>query len=112
MTPYLAKSDFKVARKSATKLRYKVNDYPTTLDEDFYMELLADAGFIVGKFATLPFPEEIMIPSQTISAMKPKTRPIPPIPGAISNSAGAGSSRLFGFERCCTENRSDTPRLI
>jgi len=61
MTPYLSKSDFKVARNCATKLFYKKSHYPTTLDEDSYMELLADGGFMVGKFAQLLFPEGTMI---------------------------------------------------
>lgn len=61
MPPYLSKSDFKVARNCATKLFYKKSHYPTALDEDSYMELLADGGFMVGKFAQLLFPEGIMI---------------------------------------------------
>ncbi|WP_404424271.1 DUF2779 domain-containing protein [Nibricoccus sp. IMCC34717] len=61
MNHYLSKSDFKVARDCATKLFYKKNRYPTKLDENSYMELLADGGFMVGKFAQLLFAEGIMI---------------------------------------------------
>ena len=61
MSHYLSKSDFKVARSCATKLFYKKSRYPTTLDDDPYMELLADGGFMVGTFAQLQFPGGVMI---------------------------------------------------
>ncbi len=61
MGNYLSKSDFKVARDCATKLFYKKNRYPTTLDDDGYMELLADGGFMVGKFAQLQNPAGVLV---------------------------------------------------
>ena len=61
MSNYLSKSDFKVARNCAAKLFYKKSRYPTTLDDDAYMELLADGGFMVGKFAQLQVAGGVMI---------------------------------------------------
>lgn len=58
---YLSKSDFKVGRTCPTKLFYKKGRYPSTLDDDSFMEMLADGGFMVGKFAQLMFPEGINI---------------------------------------------------
>ena len=37
---FLTKSDFKVARTCPTKLYYKKLKYPTTQDDDEYLELL------------------------------------------------------------------------
>jgi hypothetical protein len=61
MQPYLSKSDFKVARTCPAKLFYKKSKYPTTLDDDAYMEMLAAGGFMVGKLAQLQFPEGILV---------------------------------------------------
>lgn len=61
MNAYLSKSDFKVARTCPTKLYYKKKQYPTTLDDDPYMQLLADGGFMVGKLAQLQYPSGVMI---------------------------------------------------
>jgi hypothetical protein len=58
---FLSKSDFKTARDCATKLFYKKKHYPNKLDDDPYMELLADGGFMVGKYAQLQRPEGVMI---------------------------------------------------
>lgn len=57
----LSKSDFKVAQSCATKLFYKKNGYPSTNDENEYMEYLAEGGYAVGKLATLYFPEGLRI---------------------------------------------------
>lgn len=61
MNTYLSKSDFKVARTCATKLFYKKSRYPSALDDDTYMEMLAEGGFMVGKFAQLLFPDGVMV---------------------------------------------------
>lgn len=63
LPPYLSKSDFKVARTCPAKLYYKKLKYPTTLDGDAYVEMLADGGFMVGKLAQLQFPEGILVSS-------------------------------------------------
>ena len=61
ISPYLSKSDFKVARTCPAKLYYKKLGYPTVFDDDPYMALLADGGFMVGKLAQLHYPEGILV---------------------------------------------------
>jgi hypothetical protein len=61
MLPYLSKSDFKVAQTCATKLYYKKNKYPSLKDENEYLALLADGGFMIGKLALVLYPEGIEI---------------------------------------------------
>lgn len=58
---HLSKSDFKVAHTCATKLWYKKHGFPTTTDENEYMKMLADGGFMFGKLAMLLFPEGIEV---------------------------------------------------
>ena len=58
---YLSKSDFKIAHTCATKLWYKKHGYPTSNDENEYMKMLADGGFMFGKLAMLLFPEGIEV---------------------------------------------------
>lgn len=53
----LSKSDFKVARTCGTKLYYRKLGFPTTLDDDPYVEFLADGGYMVEAIAKLLFPE-------------------------------------------------------
>lgn len=54
---HLSKSDFKVARTCGTKLYYKKLRYPSKLDDDPYLEFLADGGYMVETIAKLLFPE-------------------------------------------------------
>jgi hypothetical protein len=54
---YLSKSDFKVAQTCATKLYYKKNNYPNALNENEYMQMLADGGYLIGHIAQMMFPE-------------------------------------------------------
>ncbi|HUJ10856.1 MAG TPA: DUF2779 domain-containing protein [Verrucomicrobiae bacterium] len=54
---YLTKSDFIVARTCPTKLYYKKMRYPSLLDDDPYMEFLADGGYMVEKMAKLLYPD-------------------------------------------------------
>ena len=58
---HLSKSDFKVAHTCPTKLWYKKHDFPTSTDQNEFMKLLANGGFIFGKLATLLFPEGVEI---------------------------------------------------
>jgi hypothetical protein len=58
---HLSKSDFKVAHTCSTKLWYKKKGYPTSNDQNEYMKMLADGGFMFGKLAMLLFPEGIEI---------------------------------------------------
>ncbi len=56
MVRYLSKSDFKVARTCPTKLYYKKSGYPSLNDENEYLMLLAEGGYMVEKIAKLLFP--------------------------------------------------------
>lgn len=80
MSKFLTKSDFKVASTCPTKLYYRKHRYPTTRDDDQYLRLLADGGYIVEKMARLLFPEGQEMPStpranaafaQTLEALSP-----------------------------------------
>jgi hypothetical protein len=53
MSMYLTKSDFKVARTCATKLYYRKLDYPSMLQEDEYLQFLADGGYMIETIAKL-----------------------------------------------------------
>jgi hypothetical protein len=53
---FLTKNDFTVARTCPTKLYYKKLDYPSLLDDDPYLEFLADGGYMVEAMAKLLFP--------------------------------------------------------
>ena len=58
---YLSKSDFKVAHDCHSKLFYKKKNYPSVKDTDEYLQFLAQGGYMVGKLATLYYPEGIEI---------------------------------------------------
>jgi len=53
---FVSKSDFKVARTCPAKLYYRKLKFPTTLEGNEFMELLAEGGYMVGKLATLLYP--------------------------------------------------------
>ena len=57
MAHTLSKSDFKVARSCATKLYYKELGYPSRMDDDPFLALLADGGYIVEAIAKLLHPD-------------------------------------------------------
>jgi hypothetical protein len=61
MSMYLSKSDFKVARTCATKLYYRKLRYPSMLEEDEYLQFLADGGYMVETIAKLCEPDGIEI---------------------------------------------------
>jgi hypothetical protein len=48
---FLTKNDFIVARTCPTKLYYKKLRYPSLLDDDPYLEFLADGGYMVEAMA-------------------------------------------------------------
>lgn len=53
----LTKSDFILARECPTKLYYKKLRYPSLLDDDPYLEFLADGGYMVETMAKLLHPD-------------------------------------------------------
>lgn len=54
---YLTKSDYKIARTCPTKLYYKKLRYPSLMDDDPYLEFLADGGYMVETMAKLLYPD-------------------------------------------------------
>lgn len=58
---YLSKSDFKMARSCFTKLHYFKNNYPNILENDEYLKLMAEGGYMIGKIAQLMHPEGVLI---------------------------------------------------
>jgi len=57
----LSKTDYKTARDCPTKLYYRVLKYPSIKDEDEYMELLKDGGYMIGALASLLFPGAVPV---------------------------------------------------
>lgn len=66
---YLSKSDFKIAQTCAAKLYYKKNGFPTLIDNNEYMAMLADGGYMVGLMAKLLYPDGIEITGTTQQAI-------------------------------------------
>lgn len=58
----LTKSNFIVARTCPTKLYYVKMDYPSSMDENEFMQFLADGGYMVEKMAKLLFPSGRELP--------------------------------------------------
>ena len=61
MINYLSKSDFILAHDCPTKLYYKKMGYPSVDDGNEYLHYLARGGYMVGKMATLFYPNGILI---------------------------------------------------
>lgn len=61
MTIQLSKSDFKLGISCPSKLYYKKLNFPTSLEGNEYMEMLADGGYMVGYLAQLLYPTGIEI---------------------------------------------------
>ena len=70
----LSKSDFKIATSCSKKLIYKKLSYDTLNDENEYMEMLAQGGHIVSKYAQITYPNGIEIKSDTIRDALEETR--------------------------------------
>jgi hypothetical protein len=58
----LSKSDYKIARTCPTKLYYRQQGYPSSRDDNQYLALLAQGGYMVEKMAKLLFPEGRELP--------------------------------------------------
>ena len=65
----LSKSDFQLASSCAKKLVYKKKGYASSNDTDEYMAMLAQGGYVVGKMATLLFPDGIEIDGKTTESL-------------------------------------------
>lgn len=57
----LSKSEFKLAYDCSVKLKYKKQHYPKSTDDDDFMEMLAEGGYMVGALAQLLFPSGVDI---------------------------------------------------
>jgi hypothetical protein len=57
----LSKSDFKAARSCDAKLYYRELSFPSTKDDDPYLAMLAEGGYIVEAMAKLQFPDGIAL---------------------------------------------------
>ena len=51
----LSKSDFKLASDCQQKLLYKKAKYPNSNEENEFLQILAEGGYIVGKMATVMY---------------------------------------------------------
>jgi hypothetical protein len=71
---YLSKSGFKVGRECPAKLWYRSQRYPTTRDEDAFMQYLAESGHLVGKIAQMRYPEGCLIDSLDLEVAERQTR--------------------------------------
>lgn len=61
MPHFLSKSDFQVARSCGTKLYYRKLNYPSNHDEDEFLKILAQGGYMLEAIAKLLFPEGIKL---------------------------------------------------
>lgn len=57
----LSKSDYQLARSCATKLYYKELGYPQNRDDNPYLAMLAEGGYMVEQLAKLSFPDGIAV---------------------------------------------------
>ena len=62
----LSKSDYKIATSCCKKLVYKKALYSTMNDANEYMEMLAQGGYIVSKYAQLLYPDGIEVKGNSI----------------------------------------------
>lgn len=67
---YLSKSDFQLSSSCSKKLIYKKAGYPIANEQNEYMEMLAQGGYIVGKMATLLFPDGIEVTGNTAESIE------------------------------------------
>lgn len=56
---YLTKSDFKAAFDCRTRLYYRKSSYPSASDDNEFLRMLADGGFMIEFIAKLRYPEGI-----------------------------------------------------
>jgi hypothetical protein len=61
MQPMLSKSDFITGLSCPTKLYYKKQNFPTAIEGNEYMDMLADGGYMIGYLAQLLYPDGIEV---------------------------------------------------
>ena len=70
----LSKSDFKIASTCSKKLVYKKASFETMNDANEYMEMLAQGGHVIAKYAQLTFPNAIEVKGETLDAAIQETK--------------------------------------
>ena len=96
MSPYLTKSDFKACADCRTKLFYRKHRYPSANDEDPYLQLLADGGFMVEFIAKTQFPQGIDLSDERDpKAAFARTRDLLSTDGAVVFEAAALHGRYY-----------------
>src|SRR4051794_117598 len=70
----LSKSDFQIASTCSKKLVYKKASFETMNDANEYMEMLAQGGYIVSKYAQLTFPGAVEVKGESIDAVIAETK--------------------------------------
>ncbi|RYU90953.1 DUF2779 domain-containing protein [Mucilaginibacter terrigena] len=70
MTIQLSKSDFKLGLSCPTKLYYKKHQFPTSLEGNEYIEMLADGGYMIGYLAQLLYPTGIEVTGSLENAIE------------------------------------------
>lgn len=93
-SPYLSKSDFKASFDCRTKLFFRKNKYPTNLDENEYVQFLADGGFMIEVVAKAAYPCGVDLADEHdhVRAFEKTKELIAARPDAVIFEAGA----LFG----------------
>lgn len=70
----LSKSDFKIASTCSKKLVYKKASFETMNDANEYMEMLAQGGHIVAKYAQLTFPDAVEVKGESLDVVIAETK--------------------------------------
>lgn len=70
----LSKSDFQIASSCSKKLVYKKAAFETMNDANEYMEMLAQGGRIVAKYAQLTFPDAVEVKGESIDVVIAETK--------------------------------------
>ena len=70
----LSKSDFQIASTCSKKLVYKKASFETMNDANEYMEMLAQGGHIIAKYAQLTFPDCVEVKGESIDAVITETK--------------------------------------
>ena len=70
----LSKSDFQIASTCSKKLVYKKESFETMNDGNEYMEMLAQGGHIVAKYAQLTFPGGVEVKGESLDVVIAETK--------------------------------------
>src|ERR1043165_3490877 len=70
----LSKSDFQIASTCSKKLVYKKASFETMNDTNEYIEMLAQGGHIIAKYAQLTFRNAVEVKGESIDAVISETR--------------------------------------